>query len=489
MKMFLRSGLVALALACVVNAGPHARKSSKDVEVNGVKYTSKGLVGFGQLPANAKEVTGDTLGGLGSAIALKPGSWQKLDNGSYTGTLYVHPDRGYNVEKTVDYQARHHALDFVLTPYTKSKKLSFEDAQKTFQVTYTGSVLKTERDGKKTTGLDAAAVRDASGIDPQLPIPSTSIDRLSLDVEGMVANADGSYVWVSDEYGPYIYLFSADGALLHAIAPPAAVLPTRNGSVNFTSVEDPDAGRAANQGMFENLTLDPATQTLYAMLQSATVQDGGDDDETSRHTRLLAYDVSGVSTADGTGNASYVGEWVVQLPVSGNKGKTRKASEIHFVSNGTFLVLCRDGKGAGDDDSKAKYKNIGLFSLSGATDISNSAFDDPANALAKGGELVDSVSAAEVIDFIDLIDDDELERFGLHNGGDADDTLIASKWESLAVASVQDDQYPDDYFVFTAADNDFITTDGVSVGEPYDAGADVANQFLVFRATLPGYSA
>ena len=82
----------------------------------------------------------------------------------------------------------------MLTPYTKSKKLSFEDAQKTFQVTYTGSVLKTERDGKKTTGLDAAAIRDASGIDPQLPIPSTSIDRLSLDVEGMVANADGSYV-------------------------------------------------------------------------------------------------------------------------------------------------------------------------------------------------------------------------------------------------------------------------------------------------------
>ena len=41
MKMFLRPGLVALALACVVTAGPHARKASKDVEVNGVKYTSK----------------------------------------------------------------------------------------------------------------------------------------------------------------------------------------------------------------------------------------------------------------------------------------------------------------------------------------------------------------------------------------------------------------------------------------------------------------
>ena len=39
--MFLRSSLVALALACVVIAGPHVRKASKDVEVNGVKYTSK----------------------------------------------------------------------------------------------------------------------------------------------------------------------------------------------------------------------------------------------------------------------------------------------------------------------------------------------------------------------------------------------------------------------------------------------------------------
>ncbi|KAL1745518.1 esterase-like activity of phytase-domain-containing protein [Schizophyllum fasciatum] len=484
--MWLRSAL-ALALAGAAAAVPHARKNDKDVEIGGVKYTDKGLVAFGQLPANAKEVTGDTLGGLGSAIALKPGSWQKLDNGSYTGTLFVHPDRGYNVKKTVDYQARQHALDFVLTPYEKSKKLSFKDAQKTLQVTYTGTVLKTERGGKNTTGLDAAGARNASGSDPELPIPSKSIDRLSLDVEGLVANADGSF-WVSDEYGPYIYLFSADGALLHAIAPPAAVLPKKDGETDFTSVEDPDSGRAANQGL-ENLTLDRATQTLYAMLQSAAVQDGGGEDTTSRYTRLLAFDVSGVSTADGAGDAAYVGEWVVELPVSNNKGKRRAASEIHFVRDGVFLVLCRDGKGAGDDDAKAKYKNIGLFSISDATEISKSAFDDPAHALAKDGELDKSITAAEVIDFIDLIDDDALERFGLHNGGDFDEKLIASKWESIAVASVEDDEYPDDYFVFTAADNDFITTDGVSVGEPYDAGSDVANQFLVFRATLPGYSA
>lgn len=37
----------------------------------------------------------------------------------------------------------------------------------------------------------------------------------------------------------------------------------------------------------------------------------------------------------------------------------------------------------------------------------------------------------------------------------------------------------------TQADNDFITTNGVSLGVPYDAGLDNDNQFLVFRVTLP----
>ena len=35
------------------------------------------------------------------------------------------------------------------------------------------------------------------------------------------------------------------------------------------------------------------------------------------------------------------------------------------------------------------------------------------------------------------------------------------------------------------ADNDFMTTDGISLGKPYNAGVDNDNQFLVFRVTLP----
>lgn len=59
--------------------------------------SSQGLVAFGLIPSDFKESTGDTLGGIGSAIALKPNTWKAEKNGKFSGTLYVHPDRGFNL--------------------------------------------------------------------------------------------------------------------------------------------------------------------------------------------------------------------------------------------------------------------------------------------------------------------------------------------------------------------------------------------------------
>ncbi|KAJ3510798.1 hypothetical protein NLJ89_g4472 [Agrocybe chaxingu] len=61
----------------------------------------------------------------------------------------------------------------------------------------------------------------------------------------------------------------------------------------------------------------------------------------------------------------------------------------------------------------------------------------------------------------------------------------ADRSESPALAPVGDSAFPDDYLLFGAADNDFISTHDVSVGIPFNAGLDVDNQFLVFRVTLP----
>lgn len=103
---------------------------------------------------------------------------------------------------------------------------------------------------------------------------------------------------------------------------------------------------------FEGLTLDHKNQVLYAMLQSAAVQDGGDKKSTSRFTRMIAYDVSNPSV-----QPTLVGEWVVPLPLS-SKGNTQASSELHFVSPGVFLALARDGDGRGGDDNNTKYKLV-----------------------------------------------------------------------------------------------------------------------------------
>ena len=196
---------------------------------------------------------------------------------------------------------------------------------------------------------------------------------------------------------------------------------------------------------FEGLTASPDGNTLYALLQSATIQDGGDSKETSRFTRFLAYDVSnGVRSVP-----PLIGEWVVPLPQS-KKGKTRAQSEVHFVSPNVFLVLARDGDGHGGSDDKSSYKQADLIDISNATDIHGSVLDDPANPIAVAGVLNATITPATYVSFVDFLNTTQLSRFGLHNGDPADQTLINAKWESLALAPCFDDGFPNDYFLFTA---------------------------------------
>jgi hypothetical protein len=148
--------------------------------------------------------------------------------------------------ETIDYQARRHALPFTLTPYTKSSKLSFKDAQKTLVFGYSGTTLYSDKSHVKTSGLDPAAILAGT---PDLPIANATYNHLSVDAEGLVLNADGTF-WTSDEYGPYIYKFSATGDLISIIQPPSAILPRVGGILNFSALEDPDTGRSSNQGLY-----------------------------------------------------------------------------------------------------------------------------------------------------------------------------------------------------------------------------------------------
>ena len=253
--------------------------------------------------------------------------------------------------------------------------------------------------------------------------------------------------WVSDEYGPYIYHFSGAGKLIQTIQPPAAILPrSADGSLNFTSRANPQTGRALNQGEdhlqslcsatcdnqelfstgFEGLTLDVETQTLYALLQSGTVQDGA-----GQFTRLLAYDIRDAHIRRPT----LAGEWIVPLPTSAS-GKVLPASEVHFISEDIFLALARDSDGRAGDNTTSKYKcascsttmqdqtlltrpfdrQADLVDISYATDIHNTKFDDPTNPIAVGGVLDPSITPAKYIPFVNYLNVTQLAKFGLHNG-------------------------------------------------------------------------
>ncbi|EDR13260.1 uncharacterized protein LACBIDRAFT_308924 [Laccaria bicolor S238N-H82] len=203
---------------------------------------------------------------------------------------------------------------------------------------------------------------------------------------------------------------TSNGQLIQPIQPPRAILPLdASGHLNLSSITGPTTGRTGNKG-FEGLTYDDNTKTLYAMLQSATIQDGGSAKTTNRYTRLLAFNL-----ANPIITPKLVREWVVPLPQS-SKRKAQACSEIHFISPGIFLALSRDGNGRGGDDAKSGYKQADLFSISKATDIHNTKFDDPANPISPGGVLDPSITPAEYVSFVNYLDKTQPPRFGLHNG-------------------------------------------------------------------------
>jgi hypothetical protein len=69
---------------------------------NGKTYVYEELAGWGLLVSDARDKFGDTIGGIGSSIALDKKSWKRKSGKSegYEGTLYGLPDRGWNTQGT-----------------------------------------------------------------------------------------------------------------------------------------------------------------------------------------------------------------------------------------------------------------------------------------------------------------------------------------------------------------------------------------------------
>lgn len=482
--------------SCVLVAGFSASLPAQPVPVtvshNSHYFVNHGLVGVGRIPAAARDKFGETIGSF-SALTYDAKSWKRNADGTYAGTFFMQPDRGYNNPGTTNWRARFFTLAINFSPAPGGAA-----PQSQVGISVTDTTLLTEANGTLFTALDTAAgaagVRAATGSLPALPQGFNG--RLSIDAEGIVRLPDGT-LYISDEYGPYIYKFSAAGVLQAAIRPPAAFIPQRAGADSFASNNpapgqpapvplDPTVGRQNNQGL-EGLTLSPDGKTLFALLQSAARQDGGTGGtSTSRfNTRLLAYDISGATPA-------LKGEYVLQLPTYRTPaGATVVAaqSEILAISNTQFLVLARDsGFGHTYPVATSIYRKILIYDTAAATNLAGTKFDNPANPIAVAGVLDASIKPATRTEFIDLNDSAQLAKFRLHNGPTDDNDNLYEKWEAMTLVPALDPAAPNDYFLFVGNDNDFITQKGLQDGVAYahPSGMENDSMLLVYRLSLPG---
>ncbi len=487
----IRPPLARLASFLLLIA-PLGAQSPVTAGLNGQYYVNQGLVGVGRIPAATRDKFGETLGSF-SALAVDAKSWRRGADGAYAGTFYMQPDRGYNNPGTTNWRARFFTLAVAFAPAPAGAA-----AQNQVGITVADTTLLTEANGTPLTALDTAAgpagVRAAAGGLP--PLPQGFNGRISIDAEGIARLADGSF-YVSDEYGPYIFKFSAAGVLQSAIRPPAAFIPQRNGADSFASNNpapgqpapaplDPTVGRQNNQGL-EGLSLSPDGRTLFALLQSAARQDGGTGGAslTRSNTRLLAYDLTGAIP-------TLKGEYVLQLPTTRTAaGATLVCaqSEILAISSTQILVLARDaGFGHTYPIPTANYRKILVYDIAGATNIAGTRFDDPANPVAPAGVLDSSIRPALRTEFIDINDAAQLAKFGLRNGPTDDNNNLSEKWEAMALVPALDPAAPNDWFLFVGNDNDFITQSGLQDGVAYahPSGMENDSMLLVYRLTLPG---
>ena len=263
-------------------------------------------------------------------------------------------------------------------------------------------------------------------------------DRASarFDPEGVRVCPLGTF-FVSDEYGPYIRVFTRHGHLLGRIKVPAKFLldpliGRRSGDINnpndAASLElapvNNTSGRQANRGM-EGLAITPDGRMLVGIMQNALIQDNGLNPVVDLNTvpgrrglnnRILTVDLW-------TGETH---EYVYTMDAI-NQG--RGVNEILAINNHEFLVLERDNRTQLANPPtvpglKRLYRiNLSKNGLADVTDVS-----DVASLPEKGTELAAlGITPVPKVLFLDLLKD-----VYKVNGTQTIKDVIAEKVEGLA---------------------------------------------------------
>ncbi len=480
---------------------PHTIATPGDVTttLGGTTFVNHGLVGVGRISASTFDSFGETFG---SVSGLQITNWKRSGD-ACSGTFNILPDRGYNNNNAggffSNYAARIQQINFSFTPYAGSANIGGADIASRIaaqtQISFTSAVSGAKLTytdpntgaGAVTTGLDPGATGNATifgKIVPYVinytgqPIPGaanqtfSNINKLAIDAEGLALKPDGSG-YVSDEYGANVYYFNAHKQIVGVIIPPAAVQPhTTGGALNFISTTAAADGRRNNQGI-EGVALSPDSKKLFTLLQSATVQDSGAPQQNRLNTRLAVYDVSGNATPDAP-----VAEYVLQLPTimlegsGGAVNATAAQSEIIALDDHRILVLSRDANGQGSATSNPSvYKTVLLVDLTvgNPTNLAGTSRDDVGAKVTTSVGVIDpAITPLSSTEAVNMLNSAQLGKFNisLDLGGTAQVTkeTLGEKWEGMSLVPANDPAAPNDYFLFVANDNDFLTSQGKMVG-------------------------
>lgn len=164
----------------------------------------------------------------------------------------------------------------------------------------------------------------------------------------------------------------------------------------------------------------------------------------------------------------YIAEYVVPLPLYDGGDDVAAQSEIHYISDTQFLVLARDkNAGHGQSSSESVYRDADIFDISNATNIKSALYDGYNGTVSPAGVLDSSITPALYCPWLDFNVNSQLNRFGVHNGGEQDQTLLNEKWESFALLPVDlnGKNEKNEYFLFSFSDNDFITQNGKDINK------------------------
>jgi Esterase-like activity of phytase len=386
----------------------------------------------------------DLLGGLGSGLTYVTGD-----------TFLAVPDRGPNavsynaaVDDTSSFIARVQTvkmnlvansgagLPFILTPQLAATTLLSSPSPLVY-----GSGLGLGL-GSGEPSLNKPSRHYFTGRSDNYDAATNSGDPRDarFDPESIRVSNNGLFVFISDEYGPYIYQFNRfSGQRIRSLRLPQSFFVANPKPTGNEEVSANLTGRTPNKGM-EGLAITPDGKTLVGIIQAAFLEDAAVGGATGKLLRIATIDIESGETTH---------QYAYRLTTGSG------VSEITALNDHEFLVDERDGKGLGDG-SKAAVKQIFKVDLAGAFDVTGLNGTDAVSHAVSKTLVLDVVKVLKASGFADTQIPAKLE--GVTFGPDV--TYKGSTLHTLWVANDNDflqdfsgpNTNPNQYFVFGLTD-------------------------------------